>query len=188
MILSAIVAIDRNGLIGNGGRLPWHLPRDLRRFRKHTLGKPIIMGRRTFASLPGPLDGRLNIVLTHGSLPDAPGVAVARSIDEALQAAEAYRAEHGGDEAMIIGGSDVFAATCARWDRLLLTFVEGTFTGDTFMPLKPVTALRWRLVSQERCDADAKNPYPNWFLWLERQPADATTQPDFDLAAWLAGR
>src|SRR4051794_10443227 len=110
MIVSAIAAMDRTGLIGNGLKLPWHLPRDLRRFRGHTLGKPVIMGRRTFESLQAPLAGRLNIVLTHNrSLRDG-GFKIARSIQEALKIAEDHLGLVGGQDAMIIGGGGVFEA------------------------------------------------------------------------------
>src|SRR5215213_1489351 len=85
MIVSAIAAIDRSGLIGNGMQMPWHLPRDLKRFRQHTLGKPVIMGRRTLESLGAPLGGRLNIVLTHNDLLQSEGIKIAYSIVEALK-------------------------------------------------------------------------------------------------------
>lgn len=185
MILTAIAAIDRTGLIGDGTRMPWHLPRDLRRFRKLTLGKPVIMGRRTFESLPGALDGRLNIILTQNAAFHADGCQIARSIAEALSMAVEHASQTGANEAVIIGGSVVFEETVPLWDRLLLTVVEGAFEGSVFFPLDKLGQSRWRLVEQEQFGADGKNPHPHWFLKLERCPTDSPRSQDFSLLAWL---
>jgi dihydrofolate reductase len=211
MIVSAIAAIDRRGLMGDGMKMPWRLPRDLKRFRAHTLGKPVLMGRRTFESLRAPLPGRLNIVLSHDSSLRAEGCYSARSIPEALAiAAEEFRRVtvtqtglsgplvsqtglSGSLEIMIIGGGVVFAETVPLWDRLLLTVVEGQFQGDTYFPLARVTAARWNLVGREFHAADAKNAHAHWFLTLERpirkvdNPLYPTSEPlrDFDLGSWL---
>ena len=188
MQVSAIAAIDRAGAIGMGGRIPWHLPRDLKRFRRHTWGKPIIMGRRTFQSLKAPLAGRYHIVLSHQADLLAQGCLVVHSIEEALAAARDHLGTTGGEEAMIIGGSLVFEETVSRWDRLYLTLVEGPFDADTFFPLAALGQARWRLVEQESCAADARNPYPHRFVLLERQPREQPCAQDFDLAAWLDDR
>jgi dihydrofolate reductase len=188
MIVSAIAAMDRSGLIGNGLRMPWHLPRDLGRFRRHTLGKPVIMGRRTFESLRSPLDRRLNIVLTHNPSLRDEGFKVARSIEEALKLAGDHLALVGGQEAMIIGGGIVFEATCRLWDRLLLTVVEGEFRGDTYFPLDRVKGIRWRTSDPEFCPADDKNPHAHCFLTLERLGTDVTDRQGFDLPSWLKGQ
>jgi dihydrofolate reductase len=165
--------------------MPWHLPRDLRRFRERTMGKPIIMGRRTFQSLRSPLPGRLNIVLTHSDSFSADGCRIAHSIDEAMKIAEDYLAANGLDEAMVIGGAILFEATVSTWDRLLLTVVEGEFQGDTYFPLDQVTQRRWRLVEQESCGEDARNAHAHWFLKLDR-PADSRPVAEhFDLDSWL---
>lgn len=188
MIVSAIAAIDKTGLIGSGSKLPWHLPRDLRRFREHTLGKPIILGRRTFESLRAPLQGRRNIILTHDPSFHAEGCHIAHSLDEALILAEEYAKQIGGDEVMIIGGGVVFEATVSLWDRLLLTVVEGTFQGDSHFPLDRVTESRWAIHDREFCAADAKNIHPHWFLVLERQRSTDPSSEDFDLASWLCSQ
>ena len=179
MRVSAIAAMDRAGVIGIGGHMPWHLPRDLKRFRKCTWGKPVIMGRNTLSSLDSPLAGRYNIVLTRQSGFVAAGCRVVHSIGEALSAAEEHLSAAGGDEAMIIGGSLVFQETVSLWDRVYLTLVEGVFQGDTHFPLAALRQSRWRLVDRECCSADAKNPYPHRFFALERQPEDRGTGRGF---------
>jgi dihydrofolate reductase len=188
MRVSAIAAMDRSGAIGMGGRIPWHLPRDLKRFRRSTWGKPMIMGRRTFQSLKAPLAGRHHIVLSRQSGFLAQGCQVVHSIVEALAAARDQLDTTGGDEAMIIGGSIVFEETVTLWDRLYLTLVEGRFEGDAFLPLSAMGQARWRLIEQESCAADARNPYPHRFILLERQPRERPPAQDFDLSAWLDDR
>ena len=183
MIIGAIAAIDRHGLIGGGMKLPWHLPADLKRFRRATLGRPIIMGRRTFESIGSPLPGRLNIVVSRRPLELPEGCAGAGSTDEACEIAERQLARDGGDEAMIIGGGVIYERTAARWDRLLLTVVDGDFAGDTYFPVERATGLRWALETEEACPADAKNPHPHRFAALRRAGA---AEPAFDLAAWIA--
>jgi dihydrofolate reductase len=185
MIISAIAAMDRMGLIGNGMKMPWHLPGDLRRFRERTLGKPVIMGRRTYESLRAPLPGRLNIVLAHNPPSHAGGCRFALSIENALEIAEDYIGRAGGDEVMIIGGGVVFEATAHLWDRLFLTVVEDKFQGETYFPLERVKGTRWGIVEREFCGADARNAHPHWFLALERLEMAASRFQDFDLGAWL---
>jgi dihydrofolate reductase len=184
MRLSAIAALDRAGAIGLGGRMPWHLPRDLKRFRTYTWSKPIIMGRKTFLSLAAPLAGRHHIVLSRA--PDfAPaGCQVAHSVAEALAAAEAHLKGTGGDEAMIIGGGHVFEETLPLCDRAYLTVVDGQFEADTFFPLGLLRQLRWRLIQQESCGKDERNPFAHWFLALERSPSDSAPAEEFDLSSW----
>jgi dihydrofolate reductase len=186
VIVSAIAATDRTGLIGDGMKMPWHLPRDLRRFREYTLGKPLIMGRRTFQSLRRPLPGRLNIVLTNNDSFAAEGCRIARSIEDALKIAEDYVDGIQGDEVMIIGGAIIFEATVALWNRLLLTVVDGKFPGDAHFPIDRVKQSRWQLVAREFCCDDAKNPHSHWFLMLERNSVDSPISLDFDLNAWLS--
>ena len=186
MIISAIAAMDRVGLIGNGSRMPWHLPRDLKRFREYTLGKPLIMGRRTLDSLRSPLPGRLNIVLTRSRSLDVDGVCVARSIEEALAIAQDQLHAVGGEETMIIGGDVVFQETVDRWDRLLLTVVEGQFQGDIYFPVDKVKRCRWKLLNRDFCNQDMKNAYSHSFFNLERISIDHANGADFDLSAWLS--
>ncbi|SIO57539.1 dihydrofolate reductase [Singulisphaera sp. GP187] len=184
MIVSAIAAMSRTGVIGDGVKMPWHLPRDLRRFRDSTMGKPVIMGRRTLESLRGPLPGRLNIALSRSAHYRAEGFRVASSMEAAIKiAAEQQGGDHG--EVMIIGGGVVYQDTFPLWDRLLLTVVEGEFPGDTFFPLNQAKEEQWRLVSQEYCLPDSKNAHPHWFLSLEREQVPNLDHHDFDLSAWL---
>jgi dihydrofolate reductase len=185
VIVSAIAAMDRTGLIGDGMKMPWHLPRDLRRFREYTLGKPLIMGRRTFQSLRSPLPGRLNIVLTNSGSFSAEGCRVARSIEDALKIAEDYLDGIQGDEVMIIGGAIIFEATVALWDRLLLTVVDSKFPGDAHFPIERVKQCRWQFVAREFWPDDAKNHHRHWFLKLDRQRPNSPTSEDFDLNTWL---
>jgi dihydrofolate reductase len=192
MRVSAIAAIDRSGVIGKGGRMPWHLPRDLKRFRTLTWGKPVVMGRNTFLSLDAPLAGRLNIVLTsqRGEFAlapaPAPGCTVVPSLEAALAVAAEYLKTTGGDETMIIGGRRVFEESLARSDRVYLTVVEGDFQGDTFFPLDALRQFRWRLVDRESWAVDSRNPYPHQFFVLERQAAGDPPAQDFDLSSWPA--
>jgi dihydrofolate reductase len=186
VIVTAIAAMDRTGLIGHGMKMPWHLPADLRRFRDSTMGKPLVMGRRTFQSLRAPLPGRLNVVLTHNPSFFADGCRIAHSIEDALRIAEDHLGQTGGDEAMIIGGAILFEATVPLWDRLLLTVVEGQFHGDTYFPLGRVEQCRWQLLEREFRGADAKNVHSNWFLKFDRQPATRPSSDDFDLHGWLS--
>ncbi len=169
MILTAIVAMDQTGLIGDGLQMPWHLPRDLKRFRKLTIGKPVILGRKTYQSLGKPLPDRLNIVLTRDPEFAAPGCRVATSVDAALEIARAHLADSGGDEAMIIGGAVVYEATVPLWDRLLVTIIEGTFPGNTYFPTQAAAAIPWHLSAEESHKADDRNPFDLTFLTLDRQ-------------------
>ena len=185
MILTAIVAMDRKGLIGGGMKMPWHLPSDLKRFRKETMGKPVIMGRKTFETLRGPLDGRLNLVLTHSSTFNAEGCTVARSIEEALEIVKGHAQQSRCKESMIIGGGLVFDETVPYWDRLLLTVVEGEFQGDTYFPIELVKKMRWQIVDEEFWESDTKNKYRHRFLRLKNQKDGLPSCQDFDLVRWL---
>lgn len=171
MVVSIIVAVGPDGVIGLKGALPWHLPRDLKRFRTLTWGKPIIMGRKTHASLGRALPGRHNIVITRQPEFEAPGCEVVGSFEQALEAADRYARRHAeaGDEAVVIGGARVFAEAWPRTERLYLTEVTGEFAGDTFFPTWPLPLENWRVVREEICEADGSNPHVHRFLWLERR-------------------
>ena len=126
-----VVAVAENGVIGNKGALPWRLPEDLKRFKALTMGKPVIMGRKTWESLPRkPLPGRPNIVVSRDPAFRAAGVAIAHSFDAALAEAEKEHAP----EIMVIGGESIFAAALPHADRIELTEVAGRPEGDVFMP------------------------------------------------------
>ncbi len=185
MLVSLIAAMDRRGLIGDGRGLPWHLPRDLRRFREYTWGKPILMGRTTFELIGRPLPGRLNVVLTHDPQYTAPGCRVARSLDEALSVAEDHLATAAGGEAVIIGGAKVYAEALPRCDRLYLTIVDGAFEGTAYFPVAELLGQTWRPLRQpETCPPDEKNAHGHSFHVLER--VREKTLGGVDLVAELA--
>jgi dihydrofolate reductase len=163
-ILSIIVAFAENGVIGNGNALPWHLPEDLRHFKHVTMGKPIVMGRRTFESIGKPLPGRTNIVITRNASFQADGVEVATRVDEALALA---RREAGADgEVVVIGGAEIYAATLPMADRLYVTEVHTSVEGDAVLP--PVDWTQWREVSRERHAAQPPQRYAFSFVRYER--------------------
>lgn len=129
-----VAAVAENGVIGGDNRLPWRLRTDLRRFRDLTMGKPVVMGRRTYRSLGRPLPGRQNIVLTRDPSFAADGVEVAHSLDAALALARRLAAANGGDAIMVIGGAGLFAQTLPLADCLHLTLVHATPPGDVHFP------------------------------------------------------
>jgi dihydrofolate reductase len=162
MKLTAVVAASDNDVIGRDNALPWHQPADLAHFKRITMGKPVLMGRRTWESIGKPLPGRLNLVLTRMEL-GWPGVERVASLDEAcLRAAPA-------GEMMVIGGAEVFSLAMAQLDVIQLTRVHCTVNGDTFMP--PLLPEQWHEVSREYRAADARNPYAMSFIELQRTVA-----------------
>lgn len=132
--LSLIAAVARNGVIGADGTLPWRIPADLRRFRALTMGKPVVMGRKTYASIGRTLPGRANIVLTRDPAFRADGVETAPDLDAALALAERRAADSGAVEIFVIGGAQIYAAAMARADRLYLTEVDAQIAGDAHFP------------------------------------------------------
>lgn len=165
-VIALVVAMGENRAIGRGGDLPWHLRGDMRFFRKVTMGKPILMGRRTFNSLPRVLDGRLNIVLTRDRGFVAPGAVVAHSLEEGLEAARASTARTGADEIMIIGGEDVFREVLPQTGRIYLTEVHAAPEADTYFPR--LDEAEWREVSRERHEAGPKDDHAFSIVVLER--------------------
>lgn len=161
MRLSLIVALDRNGLIGAGNKLPWHAPADLKHFKSVTMGKPMVMGRKTCESLSGPLPGRKNVVLTRNGSFSRPGFEIFASIDAILASFS------GSEEVCVIGGAEIYRA-CWEWiDRMFITLVEGEFAGDTWFPQWPLGP-EWQLVSREFRPADEKNPHDLTFMVFEK--------------------
>lgn len=129
--IALIVAAAENGVIGRGGQLPWRMPSDLKTFRRLTMGKPIVMGRKTFQSIGKPLDGRDNIVITRDPSFQAPdGVRMARSLDDALRIARMCASGRGAHEIMIIGGADIYRQALPQADRIYLTRVHARPDGD----------------------------------------------------------
>ncbi|MBD3669523.1 MAG: type 3 dihydrofolate reductase [Gammaproteobacteria bacterium] len=161
MKISLIWAMAENRVIGIDNRLPWKLPADMQWFRKHTLGKPIIMGRKTFESFGGrALPERLNIVITSDQTYRHEDIVVAHSIDEALAAAGDV------DEVMIIGGMSFYEQMLPRADRLYMTQVHGQFEGDAWFPEFDLD--EWTELMREVHPADNKNPHAYSFVILER--------------------
>jgi dihydrofolate reductase len=158
---SLVVAVARNGVIGRDNQLPWRLPDDLAYFKRVTMGRPVVMGRRTWQSIGKPLPGRTNIVVTHDRALQATGCVVAHSLDEAWRAAE------GADEACVIGGTTLFAETLPIADAIHLTEVEAEVEGDTYFPDFDRSA--WRETEIARHAADARHAYPFRIVLLERR-------------------
>lgn len=159
-VLSLIVAVADNGVIGNGNRLPWRLPEDMRWFRRQTTGKPVLMGRKTYESIGRPLPDRTNIVVTRDPGFRAEGCIVAPDLESGLAAAA------DADEVMVMGGADIYAQLLPRADRLYLTEVHANPEGDACFP--PFDRSDWR--EQERTDhpADKDHPHAYSFVVLTR--------------------
>jgi dihydrofolate reductase len=130
-----VAAVAENGVIGQGGALPWRLKSDMQHFRAVTVGKPVVMGRRTYASIGKPLKDRTNIVVTRDRSFAAPGVLVAPSLEAALAAARGDALRRGADAVAVIGGAEVYAQCMALADRLVITRVHLRPTGDTKFPI-----------------------------------------------------
>ena len=170
--IALVVARARNGVIGKDGGLPWRLRSDLQRFKAVTIGKPCIMGRKTWESLPlRPLPGRLNVVLTRdegwGEDGQAKGALVCRTLDEAIEIARETAMDDGVDEICVIGGTALFEAALPRAKRLYLTEVEAEPEGDAVFPAFDEGA--WREVSSEAVTAGEKDDHDFVFRVLERK-------------------
>ncbi len=160
-LVSLVVARARNGVIGSDNGLPWHLPADLARFRAVTMGKPMVMGRRTWESLPGLLPGRRHIVVSRNPEYRAEGAEVAASLEEALELAGPV------PEVMVIGGGQIYRQALPRARRIYLTEVEAEVEGDTRFPeLEPGA---WIERERRRIPADGRNPFSCSFVILERR-------------------
>ncbi|SFF98566.1 dihydrofolate reductase [Sporolactobacillus nakayamae] len=160
-MISFLLAMDRNQLIGIKNELPWHLPNDLRYFKKKTLGHPVVMGRKTFDSIGKPLPGRENIVLTHNPYFSEDHVTTFSSVDAFLKSGTAY-----GHEYFIIGGAGIFKAFLPFADRLYITHIDAEFEGDTYFT--GFNSDEWRLVSRVPGVLDRKNIFPHEFDVYER--------------------
>jgi dihydrofolate reductase len=160
-LVSLVVATDQRGAIGRAGGLPWHLPDDLRRFKALTLGKPVVMGRKTWDSIGRPLPGRHNLVITRQAGLDLPGATVVASLEEALAAA--------GDvpEVCVIGGAEVFRQALPQVDVVHLTRVHATVAADTYLP--PLDAAAWEEVAREEHAADERHAHAFSFIELRRR-------------------
>ena len=167
--LAVIVAAAENDVIGRSNSLPWHLPEDLRYFKRVTMGKPIIMGRKTFESIGRPLPGRSNIVISRSRGYAARGVHLVASLDEAILLARSIAEADGVEEAVVIGGAEIYALALPLADRLYLTRVHSSVEGDAFLPAIDWSC--WCQVSSESHSAAGSNPYNYSFVVYERDTA-----------------
>jgi dihydrofolate reductase len=166
MVVSLIAAVAENGVIGRGGDLPWRLSADLQRFKRLTMGRPLIMGRRTWESLRKPLPGRTSIVVTRQTrfATPFPEVRVVHDLDAALRAAAA--APGGETEAFVIGGGEIYSVALPHARRLYLTRVLAAVEGDARFP--ELIERQWRLLTTENHAADARNEFAHTFEIYER--------------------
>ena len=162
MRLSLIVAMANNRTIGLNNTLPWHLPGDLKYFKSITMGKPIVMGRKTFDSIGKPLPGRLNIVITRNTNWSFSGVEVVSSLDQAKNIVSLM--DESMSEIMVIGGSEIYNTAIDQADRLYITRVQASFEGDTFFPLFDEEI--WHEVSRQEPEQQGETPY--FFQILEK--------------------
>lgn len=161
MLISAIVAISRNNVIGRDGHLPWHLSADLKRFKAITTGHSIILGRKNYDDIGRPLPNRTNYVLTRNANFEAPGCIVCNSLAQAVESAQSA----GESECFIIGGAAVYREAMPLVKKMYVTRVESDVDGDVFFP---EWGEGWRKVSEESFPADEKNDFPTVFEVWER--------------------
>ena len=158
--IALIAAMAENRIIGRENRLPWRLQADLRRFKSLTMGKPVIMGRKTYESIGKPLPGRSNIVVTRDPDYRAPGCQVVHSLEQALEAGAGHA------EVMVIGGAELYRQALGRAQRMYLTLVRAEVEGDTLFP--DIEPQQWRELERESHRADEKNQYDYDFVTLQR--------------------
>ena len=163
MKISIVVAMAANGVIGQDNELPWHLPADLKHFKQTTMGKPILMGRKTWESIGRPLPGRTNIVITRDRTYTAAGGIVVNSIEAAITAAGEQ------DEVMVIGGAELYRQVLPYTDTIYLTRIHERFDGDTRFP--EISDTEWQQLERVDHEADEKNPHDFSFIRLERMHA-----------------
>lgn len=161
MLISAIFAMSENRIIGKNNQLPWHLPADLKHFKKVTFGKPILMGRKTYESIGKPLPGRCNVVITKESNYQAPGCVVVNSIEQALTATKESA------EIFVMGGALLYHAMLPLVQRLYMTIIHQSFEGDTFFPA--FNQDDWKEIERIDNAKDSENPYSYSFFILDRK-------------------
>jgi len=162
VVISFIVAVSENNVIGKNNKLPWRLPTDMKYFKNITWAMPVIMGRKSYESLGEPLRGRANIVVTRNKDWKAEGVQIVQSIDQAINVA----AQTDAKEIFILGGGEIFAAALPSADRIYLTRVHENFDGDAFFP--ELKKEEWNLVSNRDCPPNDKNSYALSFQVWQR--------------------
>ena len=153
MIISLIAAMDRKGVIGKNNALPWKLSADLKRFKQLTIGKPVIMGKKTFESIRKPLPNRTNIIVTHDTTYKADGCFVAHSVEEALKAAKNSK------ELMVIGGAQIFKEALPKADKMYLTLIDADFEGDAYFP--DYNKKEWKETFREGHEGEYKYSFVN---------------------------
>ena len=167
MIVSLIAAASENNVIGRQGRLPWHLPSDMKHFRELTAGHPVIMGRKTYESIGRPLPKRRNIVVSHRKDLQIEGCEVVGSVDGALALASNFQLPTSStSEIFVIGGGEIYRQALARADRIYLTRVHTTIDGDALFP--EIDRKEWKEVSREDHSADQEDAVAYTFLTYDR--------------------
>jgi dihydrofolate reductase len=161
-MISLMWAMDNNRVIGKNNQLPWHLPEDLKFFKRTTIGHSIAMGRKTWDSIGRPLPGRENIVITRNSEFTCEGCTVLNSIEDLLE-----YSQQKNDEIFVIGGAEIFKLILPSADKLYLTRIYDEFEGNTFFPV--LNMEEWTLLSHEKGIKDEKNPYDYEFMIYERR-------------------
>lgn len=161
-----IVAVAENGVIGRNNQLPWYLPEDLKYFKRVTMGKPIVMGRKTFESIGRPLPGRTNIIVTRSTDYCADGIKVVNSVNDAIKLADDVAVLDGSSELMVIGGAQLYADILPVTDRLYFTEVHADVDGDAFFPA--IIREEWKEVAREKFLAERPNGYDYSFVVLDR--------------------
>ncbi len=170
MDLAIIVAQSKNRVIGVNNDLPWRLPKDLQYFKKVTLGKPIIMGRKTYESIGKPLPGRANIVITSNPDYSVDGVQVVHSLDEAIEVAKIVAASQNQTEVMVIGGAQIYQQALKQANKLYITEVDAEIEGDAHFPTVDYT--QYHEIEREDHKSDQSNPYDYSFVCYERVTND----------------
>ena len=165
--LSLVVAVAKNGVIGTKNDLPWRISDDLKWFKSVTLGKPVVMGRKTFESIGKPLPGRDNIVITRSHAFRAEGVFITRRVESAVKLAQACAREAGAEEICIIGGADIFAQTLPRADRIYLSRVLAEVEGDVVFPA--IDSAEWTETKTGACPKNDRNEHACEFFMLDRK-------------------
>lgn len=169
-MISMIIAAAENRVMGKDNQMPWHLPNDLQYFKRSTMGKPMIMGRKTYESLGKPLPGRAHLIVTRQTDYQAPNaneqVQVVTSLEEAIQAAQALVLATENKEIMVIGGAEICSLAFSQTERLYLTQVHADVEGDVFFP--EFDLKQWREISREDYSASGSNPYDYSFVVFER--------------------
>ncbi|WP_221564807.1 dihydrofolate reductase [Alkalihalobacillus sp. TS-13] len=158
-MISLLLAMGKNRVMGKDNDLPWHLPEDLKWFKRVSSGHTIIMGRKTYESIGKPLPNRKNVIVTNDKNYEAEGCVVTHSLDEALR--------QDGEELIIIGGAEIFKQVLEKTSRIYLTYIDEEFEGDTYFP--DLDESKWEMKSKEKGIKDEKNPYDYYFIIYDRK-------------------